>query len=129
MPINQMVKQNRNPNLKEKEPYQQPSTRYLRLKLSNSNNNRTHWAIGDGKIGSEIREEIVLVVGLKQQQQTSPHPWSQSTSTLAMARSNQRLPWLGLESSTCCRNAAPQGILVLYFSLFFSISSYVFVVL
>ena len=25
-PINQMVKQNRNPNLKEKEPYQQPST-------------------------------------------------------------------------------------------------------
>ena len=53
-----MVKQNRNPNLKEKEPYQQPSTRYLRLKLSNSNSNsnRTHWAIEDGKIGSEIRE-------------------------------------------------------------------------
>ena len=56
MPINQMVKQNRNPNLKEKEPYQLPSTRYLHLKLSNSNSNRTHRAIGDDKIGSEIRE-------------------------------------------------------------------------
>ena len=114
-PIDQMVKQNWNSNLKEKEPHQWHQAHWrLCLKLSNINNNRAHQAIDDGEIGSEIRERDCI--GLEQQQQTPPCPWSQSTSTSAMARSDQRLPWLGLESSTCCHGPAPQGISV--FSLF-----------
>ena len=42
-------------------------------------------------------------------------------------RSDQKFPWLGLESSPWCATAAPlgpQGISILYFFHFFSISSY-----
>ena len=59
MPIDQMVKQNWNPNLKEKETYQRHQAhRRLRLKLSN----RTHRAISDGEIGSKIRERDCVVL-------------------------------------------------------------------
>ena len=101
--IDQMVKQNWNSNLKEKEPHQWHQAHWrLCLKLSNINSNRAHQAIDDGEIESEIRERDCI--GLEQQQQTPPCPWSQKhinidngeirlEITLAWPRILYVLPW------------------------------------